>query len=264
MRDGEGKVLTAGNMFYNMLLARQALRRHRRWSCHHSSPPARVPTSRRNYFDDVNIPDVVSGMDVLPLPVADLHYIDMCRCCQAGNSTTMLNALRGMYLLTIILRGIWSNQIDIFYEVEKIASRLSHCSDHQVRLFFINFFLRVVESHVHARHIPATYWNMLGIFCFNLTNMMGLYKLGMKPTHASLQDTNKVLQTVLTCQIERSTQSNRHDLSTTFSRLCMNISRPGALDTTSQHAQPIALRRSDIRVTEVVSGLQATDWQIKR
>ena len=43
----------------------------------------------------------------------------------------------------------------------------------------------------------------------------------------------------------------------------MNISRPGAPDTTSQHAQPIALRRSDIRVTEVVSGLQATDWQIK-
>jgi hypothetical protein len=65
-----------------------------------------VPTSRHNYFDDVDIPDVVSGMDVLTLPAADLHYIDMCRCCQAGTSITMLNALRGMYILTIILRGM--------------------------------------------------------------------------------------------------------------------------------------------------------------
>jgi hypothetical protein len=29
MRDGEGKVLTAGNIFYNTLSARKALRRHR-------------------------------------------------------------------------------------------------------------------------------------------------------------------------------------------------------------------------------------------
>jgi hypothetical protein len=45
--------------------------------------------------------------------------------------------------------------------------------------------------------------------------MMGLYKLGMKPTHASLQDTNKVLQTVLTCQIERSRLAEEVELNQT-------------------------------------------------
>ena len=59
--------------------------------------------------------------------------------------------------------------------------------------FFSLIFLRVVESHVRARHIPATYLDMHGIFCFNLINMMGLYKLG-----TYLVQTNLSVQTVQT------------------------------------------------------------------
>ena len=107
MRDGEGKVLTADDEFLNTLSARQALCRHRRWSHRQYSAPTLVPTSRRNYFDDVDIPDVVSGTDLLPLPATDLHCIDMYRRHQADRSTTMPNALRGMYLLITALRGMW-------------------------------------------------------------------------------------------------------------------------------------------------------------
>ena len=107
MRDGERKVLTADDEFLNTLSARQALCRHRRWSHRQYSAPTLVPTSRRNYFDDVDIPDVVSGTDLLPLPATDLHCIDMYRRHQADRSTTMPNALRGMYLLITALRGMW-------------------------------------------------------------------------------------------------------------------------------------------------------------
>jgi hypothetical protein len=65
-----------------------------------------VTASRRDYFDDVDIPDVVSGTDLLPLPATDLNYIDMHHCCQADSSTTMPNALRDMYLLTTALHGM--------------------------------------------------------------------------------------------------------------------------------------------------------------
>jgi hypothetical protein len=107
MRDGEEKVRTAGNMFYNTLSARQALRRHRRWSHrrHRHQCPCRCPHC--DYFNDVDIPDVVSGTDLLPLLATNLHYINMHRHCQSGSSTTMPNALRGMYLLTTALRGTW-------------------------------------------------------------------------------------------------------------------------------------------------------------
>jgi hypothetical protein len=106
IKDGEGNVLTTGNMFYNTLSARQALHRHRRWSRRRCSMLALVlSTSCRDYFDDVDIPDVVSGTDLLPSHVTNLHCIDMhCRC-QASRSKTMPNALRGMYLLTTTLRG---------------------------------------------------------------------------------------------------------------------------------------------------------------
>ena len=108
IRDGEGKILTAGNMFYNMLSARQALRRHRRWSHHRPSTPTLTPsTSLPWLLRRCRHPDVVSGTDLLPLPVINLHYIDMHCCRQAGSSTIMLNALRGMYLLTSALRGMW-------------------------------------------------------------------------------------------------------------------------------------------------------------
>jgi hypothetical protein len=61
--------------------------------------------SRHDYFDDVDTPDVVSGTDLLPPHVTNLHCIDMhCRC-QAGRSTTMPNDLRGMYLLTTALHN---------------------------------------------------------------------------------------------------------------------------------------------------------------
>ena len=90
MRDGEGNVLPAGNMFYNTLSARQALRRHCRWSRGRSSMPTLVPsTSCRDYFDDVDISNVVCGMDLLPLPATYLQCIDMHRRHQAGSSTTM-------------------------------------------------------------------------------------------------------------------------------------------------------------------------------
>jgi hypothetical protein len=51
-----------------------------------------MPTSRGDYFNDVDISDVVSGMNLLPLPVADMNYVDMHRRCQAGKSTKMSNA----------------------------------------------------------------------------------------------------------------------------------------------------------------------------
>jgi hypothetical protein len=65
-----------------------------------------MPTSRHNYFDDVDIPDVISGIDRLPLLAIDLHYIDMHRCCQAGSFTIMSNALCGMYLLTTAVLAV--------------------------------------------------------------------------------------------------------------------------------------------------------------
>ena len=110
MRDGEGKVLTADNIFYNTLSARQALRRHRRWICRRSSTLTLGPTSHGDYFDDVDIPDVVSGTNLLPLPVSNLHYVDMHHRrhrCQADASTTMTNVLCSMYLLTTAIRDTW-------------------------------------------------------------------------------------------------------------------------------------------------------------
>jgi hypothetical protein len=65
-----------------------------------------VTVFRHDYFDDIDIPDVVSGTDLLPLPATNLNYIDMHHRYQAGSSTTMPNALRGMYLLTTALRGM--------------------------------------------------------------------------------------------------------------------------------------------------------------
>ena len=114
MRDGEGKVLITSNMFYNTLSARQALRRHRRRSHGRSSMPALVPsTSHRDYFDGVDILDVVSRTDLLPRSVTNLHCIDIHRRRQAGRSTTMPNVLRDMYLLTTALCGMWGRSIGI-------------------------------------------------------------------------------------------------------------------------------------------------------
>jgi hypothetical protein len=115
MRDGEEKVLTTGDIFYNTLSVWQALYRHCRWSHRRSltSMPTLMPTSRGDYFDDVDIPDIVSRMDLLPLPATNLHCIDIqCRH-QIGGSTTIPNALRSMYLLTTALRGMWDRSIGI-------------------------------------------------------------------------------------------------------------------------------------------------------
>ena len=47
--------------------------------------PVLVPsTSRRDYIDDVDFPDVVSGTDLLPLPATNTNYIDMYHRHQAG------------------------------------------------------------------------------------------------------------------------------------------------------------------------------------
>ena len=63
-------------------------------------------------------PDIVSGTDLLALPATNLNCIDMHYRRQAGNSTTMPNALRGMYLLTIVLRTICEvDQMGILCEV---------------------------------------------------------------------------------------------------------------------------------------------------
>jgi hypothetical protein len=107
MRDGEGKVLTAGNMFYNTLSAWQALRRHRRWSRRRSSTPTFVSASLLRLLRRCRYPDVVSGTDLLPLPATNLRCIDIHRRRQADKSTTMPNALRGMYLLTTALCDMW-------------------------------------------------------------------------------------------------------------------------------------------------------------
>ena len=133
MRDGEGKVLTAGNMFYNMLSARQALRRHRRWSRHQSSTSTLMPSLPR-LLRRRRHPNIVSETDLLPLPVTNLHCIDMHRRCQAGRSTTMLNALRGMDLLATVLCDREVNQIGILRKVQKNP-------DPQVGLmFWSNYF----------------------------------------------------------------------------------------------------------------------------
>jgi hypothetical protein len=64
-----------------------------------------MPVSLPRLLRRRRYPDIVSGTDLLPLPATNLHCIDMHRRRQAGGSTTMPNALRGMYLLTTVLRG---------------------------------------------------------------------------------------------------------------------------------------------------------------
>jgi hypothetical protein len=97
MRDGERKVLTAGNMFYNTLSAWQALHRYRRWSCHRSSTPTLVLASLLRLLRRRRYPDVVSETNLLHLPVTNLHCIDIHRGHQADRSTTIPNTLRGMW-----------------------------------------------------------------------------------------------------------------------------------------------------------------------
>jgi len=99
-----------------------------------------VPTSRHNYFDDIDIPDLVSGMDLLPLPAADLYYINMHYCCQADSSTTMPNAIRGMYPLTIVHTACEVDQIGILYEVGKKSHLDRVVPTIESGYFFINFF----------------------------------------------------------------------------------------------------------------------------
>jgi hypothetical protein len=61
MSDGEGKVRTAGNMFYNTLSARQALCRHLvEVVAINAAAHTDVPASCRDYFDDVDIPTLLA------------------------------------------------------------------------------------------------------------------------------------------------------------------------------------------------------------
>jgi hypothetical protein len=103
MRDGEGKVLTAGNMFYNTLSARQALRRHRRWSRRWSSTSTFMSASLLRLLRQCRYPDVVSGTDLLPLPATNLRCIDIHRRRQADNVKRPTRYV----LLTTALRGMW-------------------------------------------------------------------------------------------------------------------------------------------------------------
>jgi hypothetical protein len=80
-------------VFYNTISARQALCRPHHWSRRRLSTLALVPTSFHDYFGDVDIPDVVSGTNLLSLPATNMHYIDLHRRCQTGSSTT-INAKR--------------------------------------------------------------------------------------------------------------------------------------------------------------------------
>jgi hypothetical protein len=55
---------------------------------------ALVPMSCRDYFNDVDVTDVVSRTDLLPLPTTDLYYSEIdCRHL-ANRSMMMPNALR--------------------------------------------------------------------------------------------------------------------------------------------------------------------------
>jgi hypothetical protein len=105
MRDGEGKVLTAGNMFYNTLSARQALHWHRRWSRRRPSTPTLMPStslSRRR----CRHPDVVSGMNLLYLYLqlisTRLTYTVVIK--QADLRQCQMS---GTYLLITALCGMW-------------------------------------------------------------------------------------------------------------------------------------------------------------
>ena len=150
MRDGERKVLTAGNMFYNTLSARQALRRHRRWSRRRPSTLTLMSlTSLSRLLWRCRHPDIVSGTGLLPLPAPNLHYINMHRRCQVGRSTTMPNALRGMYLLTTALCDKWSRSIGILYNVWS-AHYLCQPSS---RSTYLNYACWIV----HEEHIMHTY-----------------------------------------------------------------------------------------------------------
>jgi hypothetical protein len=71
-----------------------------------SSTPALVSTFRHDYFDDINIPDIVRRMDLLHLPITNLYCIDIYHLHQEGCSTTIPNAQRIKYLLTIALQGM--------------------------------------------------------------------------------------------------------------------------------------------------------------
>jgi len=155
MRDGEGKVPTAGNMFYNTLSARQALRRHRRWSRRRLLTPTLMPpTSRTWLLRRRRHPDVVSGTDLLLLPATNLHCIDIHSRHQADRSTTMPNALRGMYLLTTALRGMWcrSNWHPLWGMKKNLEDCLCQLSS---RSAYLNYACWIIlEVHILETHIP--------------------------------------------------------------------------------------------------------------
>jgi hypothetical protein len=74
MRDGERKVITTGNMFYNTLSARQA---HVEAIAAHTD----VPVGCRDYFNDVDIPT---------LSVERIYYLYLQLICTASTCTIVV------------------------------------------------------------------------------------------------------------------------------------------------------------------------------
>ena len=159
MRDEDGKVLTASNMFYNTLSARQALRRHRRWSRRRPLTSTLMPMSLPRLLRRRQHPDIVSGTDLLPLPVINLHCIDMHCHCQAGSSTIMSNALRGIYLLITALYGKWSiSNWHLLRGMKRVVPTMSQA------FFFTNFSTRSRKPRTctaYTRHVLRYAWDFL-------------------------------------------------------------------------------------------------------
>ena len=145
MRDEEENVLTADNMFYNTLSARQTLRRHRRWSRRHLW--CRRHNRRRTA---ATTSTTLTSMTLLAewiYTISHMHHRY-----QADNSTTMPYTLHGIYLLTTVLRGLRSRSIDIFYKVWSISRRLHLCQPSS-RSTYLNYACWIV----HEEHIMHTY-----------------------------------------------------------------------------------------------------------
>ena len=156
MRDGEGKVLNADNMFYNTLSARQALRWHRRWSRRRPSTPTLMPpTCRTWHFDD--------DVDIPALLAERICYLYLDLICTASTWTIVIkqadlrqcqNALRGIYLLTTTLLGMWGRSN--WHPIQGMKeSHLADCIFLAIKPVYIDIILlnnwTVQEVYMHTK-----------------------------------------------------------------------------------------------------------------
>ena len=101
-----------------------------------------------------------------PLLATNLHCINMHRRCQADSSTTVSNALRGMYLLTTALRSMCSSSnwhpLRGMKHIQQIA-----CTGHRAGLFILCILNRtrstyILEVYTHtANTLPSLHLRLI-------------------------------------------------------------------------------------------------------